>query len=88
MGERETMMAWFLCLVLLGGVMMKKNSVNVDAAETTTDQKIPDSCKKDGVILPGCFTSRNPVPASSVLPSESNKHDRGCSKIHRCRDGN
>lgn len=90
MGEsRKVMMAWALCLVVLAGTMTNTINADVDATKHT-DFEVHDPCIKNGVRIPGCFSlhdSKRLIPARRLLPKPSNRYNRGCLKIFRCRGG-
>lgn len=68
---------WSLCLVLVIVVA----AVQQAQAVRRLDPGVLDQCKRPGGPHRGCH------PDPKAPPSPANKYNRGCSKIHRCRQG-
>ncbi|KAI9169675.1 hypothetical protein LWI28_015916 [Acer negundo] len=69
------MKSWILCLALVSLVVA--NQVQVGAARSI-DLAVLDPCKLSGGSAPGCGGGQN---------KQANEYSRGCSSIHRCRQG-
>ncbi|KAL5755594.1 hypothetical protein ACOSP7_020007 [Xanthoceras sorbifolium] len=73
------MKSWILCLALISLVVA--NQVQVLGASRSIDPGVFDPCKISGGSAPGCGYDKN------APPQAANEYNRGCSSIHRCRQG-
>ncbi|KAL5733054.1 hypothetical protein ACOSP7_032392 [Xanthoceras sorbifolium] len=79
----SSMKSWILCLCLVSLVVA--NQVQVGAIRSLVMDKAAgavDPCKLSGGSAPGCIHFRK-----KALREQANEYDRGCSAIHRCRQG-
>ncbi|KAL5734543.1 hypothetical protein ACOSP7_032404 [Xanthoceras sorbifolium] len=79
----SSMKSWILCLCLVSLVVA--NQVQVGATRSIVMDKVTgavDPCKLSGGSAPGCVHYKK-----KALLEQANEYNRGCSAIHRCRQG-